>query len=344
MSRYTVGIEAHSGERLYVLRDSQSGAYARIWPAFGNNCLAATLVTASGRTVDAILEPSDLDQVRQQPSWWGIPLLFPWPGRIPRGAYEFQGQRYQLPVMDMNGNAGHGFVKNRPWRVEDTEGRDDCASLHCSFSSADHPETLDGYPFPYRVVTTYRLDEGGLLLHTLVSNEGDGPMPFGFGPHPYFRIPIGGDTKREECLVTVPAARRWNLRRVGALAPDERLTWADVTEPVAGTHDLRQPRPLGDSNYDGGFTDLEARDGWIECSVADPRAGLELVMQATANFGTVVVYTPPGRPGICFEPWTCPPNAFNLAARGVEPSGLIVLAPGQEWSGVMRVSLRPLES
>jgi aldose 1-epimerase len=165
-------------------------------------------------------------------------------------------------------------------------------------------------------------------------------MPFGFGPHPYFRVPIGGDTPRAELLVTVPAARRWNLPRVGALGADERLTWTDVTEPVAGELDLRRPRPLGEQRYDGGFTSLAARDGRIECSVADPGAGLELVMRATANFGTIVVYTPPGRPGICFEPWTCPPNAFNLAARGVEPSGLIILQPGEQWRGQMRLLVR----
>jgi aldose 1-epimerase len=82
----------------------------------------------------------------------------------------------------------------------------------------------------------------------------------------------------------------------------------------------------------------------LECFLRDPEARLDAVMTATDNFGTVVVYTPPGRPGVCFEPWTCPPNVFNLAAQGVSPSGLAVLAPGEEWEGLMSLSLRASET
>ena len=278
--------------------------------------------------------------MRQQPSWWGIPLLFPWPGRIPRGEYEFAGQRHHLPVSGPEGNAMHGFAKDRPWRVEAAGGTDSHAYLRCAFTSADHPDTLRGYPFPYRLETVYQLTQGELTLRAAVANTGDTPMPFGFGAHPYFRVPLAPGGDRAACLVQVPADRRWNLARLGTLPPGERLTWEDVTGPVDGQFDLRRPQPLGDRQYDGGFTGLAARDGWIECSVADPAAGLAAVMQATDNFGTVVLYTPPGRPGICFEPWTCPPNAFNLAARGVANSGLVVLQPGERWEGSMRLFLR----
>ncbi|MDQ3699938.1 MAG: aldose 1-epimerase, partial [Chloroflexota bacterium] len=219
MTRYSVDSETREGETLLVLRDGDGPGRAQLWPAWGNNCLAARLAAPDGGAVEALLAPDSLDQVRQQPSWWGIPLLFPWPGRIPGGEYAFAGQRYRLPVQDMNGNAGHGFVKTRPFRVVATAATEEYAEVRCAISSADHPETLEGYPFPYLLATTYRLGAEGLTLDVAVENSGSGPLPFGFGAHPYFRIPIAAPGRREDCLVTVPAARRWNLPRIGALGP-----------------------------------------------------------------------------------------------------------------------------
>ncbi len=241
----------------------------------------------------------------------------------------------------MNGNAGHGFVKTSLSRRRQ-QATDAHALLQCTISSDDHPETLEGYPFPYRLTATYRLDARGLTLDVAVQNTGEGPLPFGFGAHPYFRIPIAPGGRREDCRVTVPAARRWNLGRIGALTLDAPLTRDDVTEPVGDAEDLRRPRPLEGRRYDGGFTDLVASGGWVECAVLDPAAGLALVMECSDSFGTVVVYTPAGRPGVCFEPWTCPPNAFNLLAAGVEDSGVVVLPPGESWRGTMRLSVRAM--
>ncbi|MBI3971908.1 MAG: aldose 1-epimerase [Chloroflexi bacterium] len=344
MSPFSVGTEVREGETIYVLADQARGASVRIWPAFGNNCLAYHTRAPNGCEVDVILEPPDLTHVRQQPSWWGTPLLFPWPGRIPGGRYVYRGTTYQLPNLEANGSAIHGFVKTRRWRVDDAAADAERAALRCSISSDDHPETLEGYPFPYRVTAAYELNENGLSLLVTVANTGNEPLPFGFGAHPYFRLPLAPGDDRGACLITVPAARRWNLARIAALGPDERVRWDDVTEPVSEALDLRARQPLGEHNYDNGFAELEPTSvegqRWIECAVANPRTGVSLAMQATPNFGTIVVYTPPGRPGICFEPWTCPPNVFNLAARGLDRSGLIVLDPGQRWEGTMRLICR----
>jgi aldose 1-epimerase len=248
-----------------------------------------------------------------------------------------------LPVLDMGGNAGHGFVKTRPWKVEVFEVWDSAAFLRCSFSSAEHPETLDGYPFPYYFAATYRLDNDGLDLVVEVANVGENALPFGFGAHPYFRLPLGEGGRPEECLIRVPAARRWNLARLGSLAAGEQIAWEDVTEPVPAELDLRRPQPLQTGrHFDFVYTDLDTDAGRVECAVGDPASGLEAVMQASRHFPTLVVYTPPGRPGVCFEPWTCPPNVFNLHAAGVRPSGLIELAPGQRWEGSLRLFVRSM--
>src|SRR5262245_66696686 len=103
MKPFSVETQDVAGETLYLLREPGAGASARLWPAWGNNLLAARLNAPDGRLVDVVLTPPGLDDVRQHPSWWGIPLLFPWPGRIPRGEYTFGGRRYRLGSLDDGG-------------------------------------------------------------------------------------------------------------------------------------------------------------------------------------------------------------------------------------------------
>ena len=108
MTRFQAETEAREGETLVALRDTASGAVAHVWPAMGNVCISALLpVMALGRgagagagttgadgasvgagvsgegtaLVEAIFAPPTLAEMREQPSHWGIPLLFPFPSR-----------------------------------------------------------------------------------------------------------------------------------------------------------------------------------------------------------------------------------------------------------------------
>lgn len=337
MARYRLTANEREGDTIYTLCDHVTRTAARVWPAFGANCIAYQRYIGD-TPVQVVLGPERLDQLRDRPWWYGAPLLFPFPGRIPGGAFTFRGRTYQLDVNDREGNTAiHGVVGSRPWRVELVEYDDSAgARLACSFRSAHHPDVLRQYPFPFALRVTYLLLDGALALHAEVTNEGAEPLPMAFGVHPYFRLPLAAAGTREHCLVHVPARSRWDAQ---ALASGETV---GLKSPVTDQLDLRAPRgvALAGRRFDGAFTGLERRDGWVECWLRDPAADLEAVVQASPEFGTIVVYTPPDRPAICLEPWTCPPNAVNVAERGAEGTGLVVLDPGQTWRGAIRLLLR----
>ncbi|MBI3974252.1 MAG: aldose 1-epimerase [Chloroflexi bacterium] len=362
MSRYTVESTQREGEAIVVLRDTATRATAQVWPGWGNNCFAATLAAPGaareargpapdGRLVTVIEAPPSLDEIRRRPSWWGVPLLFPFPSRISGGAYEFEGRRYRLgrpdqPIVSEGKETPgarrdfHGFVMDLPWRVSATDADDQAATVHSTLTADDHPQTLEGYPFPYRVDATYRLDAHGLSLRFQVTNTGQGNLPFGFGAHPFFRIPLAEAGAPGGCLVHIPAARKWDGRRLTAAAAGETVPWDELCPPVSEEIDLRTPKPFVEGRYNGIYTDLTLTDGYVECFVRDPAAGVETVMGAKPDFRNVVFWSPPGRPELCLEPWTCPSNVFNLAAHGVPHHGLIVLAPGETWEGTMWIGLR----
>jgi aldose 1-epimerase len=309
--------------------------------------------------VTVVYDPPALAEIRRAPSWWGIPLLFPFPGSMPGGTYEFEGRTLRLgrpeqPVVNEPTYLGpnrppnarrdyHGFVMDLPWQVAETRATDDAATVRSTLDSADFPEEHTGFPFPYRVEATYRLDAHGLRLDFRTLNTGDGRLPFGFGAHPFVRLPLGPDGAPENCLLSVPAARRWG-RSLRSVLDDRSLPLPpqdEITPPVSADLDLRTPKPFVERVYNGMYTDLALRDGCVEAFVRDPANGVEAVMRATPNLPNVVFWSPPGRPDVCFEPWSCPSNVFNLAARGVPGSGLVVLDPGQSWEASMWLSLRP---
>jgi galactose mutarotase-like enzyme len=93
----------------------------------------------------------------------------------------------------------------------------------------------------------------------------------------------------------------------------------DVVEPV-GDADLRSGPLLDQRRLDDFYGGV---DGPLEVRWGD----LHLTMTSSDNVRHAVVFTEQDR-GFCVEPQTCAPDAFNLAARAVEGTGLAVVDPG----------------
>ena len=156
-------------------------------------------------------------------------------------------------------------------------------------------------------------------------------MPAGFGIHPYFRAPLlaGGDPA--QCFVRVPVRKIWELKD---LLPTGRLL------PAEGDFGLLSGKSLGGAKFDAVFTDVvRDADGMFRCLLTDRGAGVELTVESEGPFREVVVYTPPGRASLCFEPYTCTTDAFNLQPQGID-AGLIVLRPGEALAGTVRATLK----
>jgi len=88
------------------------------------------------------------------------------------------------------------------------------------------------------------------------------------------------------------------------------------------------------------YTNVTARaDGRARATIDDPNVRRRTVIEFDPrSLSECVVFTPPApRRAICVEPQSCPTDAFNLAARGVE-AHVVALAPGAEarWSIVIR--------
>jgi aldose 1-epimerase len=301
---YSVSAEIREGVEVYALCEGER-ARAEIAPALGNNCFAFR--TRAGD----VLEPVTFADFRARPTSYGIPILFPFPNRVRDGQFTFQGERYTVNP------PRHGFVRDKAWRVAaHGASAGEGAWLTSTFDAAAYPaEILGQFPFPFRLEVTYRIKNARLHIETSAANTGARAMPAGYGIHPYFRRPATG-------TLTVPARHRLEL---ADSLPTGRLLHA------ADAYDLRRPADVNTLDLDDIYTSIEAdADGLARCVLDDRENGIKTTVEfPRAQFPYVVVYTPPApRRAICVEPNTCPTDAFNLHARGVE-SNLLTIAAGE---------------
>src|SRR3954451_24209606 len=108
-------------------------------------------------------------------------VLSPWPNRLRKGSYEFEGKRYQLPLTEPERhNAIHGLVRWLPWTLVER------ASERVVVQTVVHPQP--GYPFRVALRIEYTLSAAGLSVRSTATNAGDHPCPYGIGAHPYLTV------------------------------------------------------------------------------------------------------------------------------------------------------------
>jgi aldose 1-epimerase len=308
---------------IITLHDPASGSSAEILTEMGFNCFRFETRPA-GKDVQWLWSHPNFASGEERPSRSGIPILFPFPGRIAKAAYRWKGREYRLSgPMDDFGNAIHGFVHTRPWRVIEESGTVATGEFH---ASVDDPGLLNEWPSDFRIRATYELRGSVLRLTLVADNPGSAELPFTLGAHPYFRVPLGGPSARD-CVVRLPVARYWELEE---LIPTGRRL------PVEDAARLQSGETFGQLDIDAVFTDLLRTDGKVEASVADPESGHRLTIRSDGVFRECVVFTPPHRDAICIEPYTGAPGAIQLHEQGID-AGLRVLQPGESFSATIEM-------
>jgi aldose 1-epimerase len=286
------------------------------------------VVTEVGATLRA-LEVGGLSVLQGFPAD-GMPdasrgqVLIPYPNRVDRGRYAFHGRSLELPLDEPDRtNAMHGLVRWLNWApLSRTPSR-------LVMGLVLHAR--EGYPFVLSLRVAYTLTPSGLRVRQSARNLGALPAPYGAGFHPYL---TAGAPRIDECLLRLPA--RTSLVVNARLIPTGRTS-------VAGTAlDFREPRTIGRTVMDTGFTDLERdADGLARVELAAPGGRPRVSVLLDRAYEFLQVFTGDGLPekvrrrALAIEPYTCAPNAFN---NGV---GLRVLAPGQCFSSVWEVAAAP---
>jgi aldose 1-epimerase len=308
-----------------VLRDPASGCEAEVLIGLGFNCFRFVGL-ADGHRVDVLWSEEDFATGQKRPSGSGIPILFPFPGRIQGTRFIWEGRDYPLPEGDGRGNAIHGFVLSRPWRIVQ---QSDTRVVGHFQASMDDPSLGSQWPADFRITATYELEAHSLRCDYLLENPDRRPLPFGFGVHPYFRVPLVAGSAADDCRVELPVSTAWELADMNATGKVQALE--NVRAFRAG---LR----FADMHLDNVFGGLEFDDGVCHARIEDPATGRMVRMSFSRAFRECVVYNPPHREAVCIEPYTCVPDCFRLAREGID-GGLRVLAPGESFGATVTIEV-----
>lgn len=277
-------------------------------------------VTTDGAQIKSVIRKCDgIEHIWQaDPGVWGCygPILFPYAGRVKDEKIEAKGQLFE-------NCKSHGFA----WRMEHTPVY--CGEHSLALELTDSSETLQKWPYRFRLISTFTL-EGDTLHHTLtVENHDEEEMPFGIGYHPAFRLPFDDSHSHEDYelrfdCVESPLCINTDIgglvgdkiyclgRNITSIPLDEKL-FANDSHCMTGL----SSRTLGLYEKDTGRG--------VVCSIR--------------NFPYVLLWSKPGIPKfVCIEPWHSTPSHLDGSYRWEEKPAAAILAPGDDWTTTLSIS------
>lgn len=294
-----------------VLKDEVRHQEVRVVPSLGNNSHSYKV---NGQEV--FWSPyKTLAEFKAKPANLGNPFLAPWANRIDGLSYYANGKKYQLnPDLGTFRSDGfkqpiHGLVMYAPWKVVTVESNGEAAWVTSKLEFWREPGWMAQFPFAHTLEMTYRLSNGELEVRTTVENLSSQPMPLSLGYHPYFQV---NDAPRDQWQVNLPVKSKVMLSP--SLTPTGEKQAASYDKPIG----------LSGVALDDVFTDLAPKP---EFSVQGKQQKVSVIYGP--KYPVAVVYAPPGRNFICFEPMTGVTNAFNLAQQGKFP--LQSVPAGGSW-------------
>jgi aldose 1-epimerase len=307
--------------------DRKSRSTARILVSQGFNCFSWRPALEEGQR-EMLWAEDGFEQGDKRPSSGGNPILFPFPGRIGGAVFTFEGREYRLEPSDAFGNAIHGFVYTRSWRVVEKQ---DARIVGEFQASVDDPAILSHWPADFLIRVSYEVRGRELISDIYCANRGNSALPCGFGTHAYFRLPLSDQGNVSDTLVTAPVSKYWVLERM--IPTGQQLQ-------VRPDESLATGLRLVDHQFDTVYTGLHtASDGLIHTRLTDPASGRTLTQAFDDAFTQCVIYTPGHRQAICLEPYTCVPDAIRLAAEGHE-TGLQILKPGESFQTTITMEVK----
>lgn len=237
------------------------------------------------------------------------PILFPNVGRHHENHYTYKGQRFDTTQ--------HGFA--RDMEFDCVEEREDTIA----FQVKDTEETKTYFPFLFVLKITYKLTERNLEVVWDVENQNQETMYFTIGGHPGFNVPILDNTKQTDykLLFKNQDALKYRLVYGTTGTADAEKTYDLPLEPYGPYHGCA----IGEHMFDQDaliFDDSQLAFAGIGYPDGTPYLTMEC--EGFTNFG---IWTMPGAPFICLEPWMGRCDDYGFQGEISEKPDVIALAP-----------------
>ncbi|RKE84047.1 aldose 1-epimerase family protein [Rhizobium sp. AG855] len=248
-------------------------------------------------------------------AWWTgrSPLLFPIVGKAPGDRLAIGGKTYPM--------AQHGIARRREFGlVEQT-------ATACRHELVSTAETLDVYPFDFRLTLEHRLNGRTLTVTATIENTGSVPLPFGLGFHPAFLWPLPGAEDKAHAVILDNGAEPWVVQLEGGLIGKTLPTSPFKAGRLALNHDLFANDALIFPEGAGTGLTFAAEGG----------PSLHFSFE---NLPNIALWQKPGAPFLCIEPWHGMAAHAGGTAELVERPYTVALAGDDKMAFGFSVEIR----
>ena len=249
-------------------------------------------------------------------AYWGrtSPVLFPLVGNYREKQSCFDRKWYSL--------SQHGFARDMDFELVSEKGDE------IWFALEDSPETLEKYPFGFRLELGYRLQGRAVEVLWKVTNKNDREMYFSIGGHPAFNCPLREGEKQTDYRIGFDTCEP-----LTASVLDENGTVSERTKVLELTDGMLQ---ITDSLFDEDALIVE-HDQAHKVALYTPEGEKYLEVRFEAPlFG---IWSPAGKhaPFVCIEPWYGRSDRADFGQKLEEREWGNVLKAGEIFTAVYQI-------
>ena len=236
------------------------------------------------------------------------PILFPIVGQLKNSQTQIEGEIYEM--------SQHGFARDMEF-----EPITKLDNFH-SYVLKSNKNTLTRYPFEFELYTTYRLDENKLTTIYKVINTGKTNMPFCVGGHPAFKIDYEALKNGDYYLEFEE--------------DEDRIHFLYLVDGLIGTDyapNIIQDKRKIMLNKDMFNNDAIIMKGMTSSRVSLMRksTGRRVLRMDFSDFPYLGLWSKPGAPFICLEPWHGMSDNIKSSGIFTEKTSIILLRPHEEF-------------
>ena len=249
-------------------------------------------------------------------AYWGrtSPVLFPLVGNYREKQSCFDRKWYSL--------SQHGFARDMDFELVSEKGDE------IWFALEDSPETLEKYPFGFRLELGYRLQGRAVEVLWKVTNKNDREMYFSIGGHPAFNCPLREGEKQTDYRIGFDTCEP-----LTASVLDENGTVSERTKVLELTDGMLQ---ITDSLFDEDALIVE-HDQAHKVALYTPEGEKYLEVRFEAPlFG---IWSPAGKhaPFVCIEPWYGRSDRADFGQKLEEREWGNVLKAGEVFTAAYQI-------
>lgn len=282
-----------------------------------NENIVVTFATKGAELRSIKSKSNGLDYLwKGDPAYWGkfSPVLFPIIGALKENTYFVDDQSYEL--------SRHGFARDLEFELQQI------SETELLFTLSSNPDTLEVYPFEFKLRLRYHISGSSVSCTYEVSNPAQKDLLFSVGGHPAFAAPLTGDAGYEDCYLEFEV--------------DEALTYYKIKDNLISDQTDSLHLDQGKLTlkhalfYDDALVFKQLSSEMISLRNTKNEHGLHFRFKGFPYFG---IWSAKDADFVCLEPWCGIADGIYHNQQLSDKEGILSLSPGQDWKRTWEVEI-----